>query len=85
MKQQIRLNRAYSFDMNIIEFDVQQTVTTFNSVEKLVPIAMKTEGAYSTGMSIKGALDSKMEPIYETMFGQGKLKTKNIQIEIISH
>ncbi|KAA3650985.1 MAG: hypothetical protein DWP98_03535 [Bacteroidetes bacterium] len=74
------LKPSYSFDMNIIEFDVQQTVTTFNSVEKLVPIAMKTEGAYSTGMSIKGALDSKMEPIYETMFGQGKLKTKNIQI-----
>lgn len=75
------LKPSFDFFMDIIEFDVQQTVNTFNTVEQLVPIAMHTTGKYSTKMSILGDMDSKMEPIYESMFGKGKLNTINIEIK----
>lgn len=75
------LKPTYDFGMNIKEFDLKKTVETFNTVEKLAPIATKSTGAYSTKMTISGALDNKMEPIFETMFGSGKIKTKNIAVD----
>jgi len=74
------LKPTYDFGMDIAGFDMQQTVTTFNTVEKLAPIAKNATGNYSTKMKIAGALDSKMEPIFETMFGNGLINTQNIAI-----
>lgn len=71
---------TYDFGMDIKNFDVKQTVETFNSVEKLAPLAKKSEGKYSTKMTISGALDSKMEPIYESMFGSGNLNTQGVSV-----
>ena len=75
------LKPTYDFGMDIVNFDLKKTVETFNTVEKLAPIAKKSKGLYSTKMTVKGALDDKMEPIYESMFGEGKLNTKSIAVE----
>jgi hypothetical protein len=75
------LRPSYDFAMDIKDFDLKQTVETFNSVEKLAPIAKKSTGKYSTIFSVKGALDKQMEPIYESMNGGGKLLTQNIAID----
>ncbi|MEQ8909490.1 MAG: AsmA-like C-terminal region-containing protein [Vicingaceae bacterium] len=75
------LRPAYDFEMKIKDFDVQQTVQTMNTVEKLAPIAKKSEGQYNTQLSIKGALTKQMDPIYESMFGSGSLQTSNIQVK----
>lgn len=74
------LNPSFDFNMDINNFDVQQTITTFNSIKQMVPIAEKTNGTYSTFFSISGQLNSKMEPDYESLFGKGKLKTKNVEV-----
>lgn len=75
------LKPTYDFDMDIKNFDVQQTVSTFNSVDQLVPIAKSSKGSYSAKMGILGALTTTMDPVYESMFGEGQLQTQNIVVE----
>src|SRR5690554_349327 len=74
------LKPTYDFDMNVKDFDVQKTVNTYNTVEQLVPIAKHTEGNYSAKFQINGALNDKMDPIFESMFGKGVMQTKNISV-----
>lgn len=75
------LKPSYNFEMDIKGFDVEQTVETFNSIENLAPLAKSSKGKYNTFMTISGVLDQQMEPVYESMFGKGKLNTNNISIE----
>jgi small nuclear ribonucleoprotein (snRNP)-like protein/Skp family chaperone for outer membrane proteins len=72
---------SFDFSMNIIDFDVQQTVKNFNTVEQLAPLAKYGKGRYSNLVDIKGKLDQNMEPNFESMSGQGEIKTKSIAIE----
>ncbi len=75
------LKPSYDFTMGIKEFDVKQTVETFNSVKQLAPIAQNCQGLYSTDLKISGAMDNNMDPIYESMNGSGKMKTNNIEVK----
>lgn len=72
---------SYDFAMDIKSFDVTETMVTFNSIEKLAPIAKNTKGKYSAKMKILGTLDKNMEPLYESIFGDGKISTENILVE----
>lgn len=75
------LKPSYDFDMDIKDFDVQQTIKTFNTVDKMVPIAKSSHGTYAVKMQIIGDLNSQMDPIYESMFGEGQLQTQNILVK----
>ena len=75
------LTPSFDFDMNIIDFDLQETVKNFNTVEQLAPVAKYGRGLYSTNMVVKGRLTKNMDPRYETMTGKGSVKTKSIAIE----
>jgi len=75
------LKPTYNFDMDVNGFDVQQTVNTFNSIETLAPLAKSAKGKYSSSLNISGALDQQMEPLYESMFGKGKMSTDDITIQ----
>ena len=75
------LKPTYNFDMDISQFDIQNTVETFNSIAQLAPLAKNSKGNYSSSLKVSGDLDQKMEPIYESMFGNGKLTTDDIVIE----
>lgn len=75
------LTPSFDFDMNIIDFDLQETVKNFNTVEQLAPVAKYGRGLYSTNMVMKGRLTKNMDPRYETMTGKGSVKTKSIAIE----
>tara|TARA_R110002072_G_scaffold43921_9_gene123262 strand:- start:1365 stop:3947 length:2583 start_codon:yes stop_codon:yes gene_type:complete len=72
---------TYDFAMDVKGFDVQKTVKTFNSIEKLAPLAKSSNGKYSSTLTITGALDQNMDPIFESMFGKGKLSTDDITVE----
>lgn len=72
---------TYDFQMAIQQFDVQKTVTTFNTVEKLAPIARSCFGKFSSELSVSGKLNDKMEPILNSLSGTGKLLTHNIAIK----
>ncbi len=69
-----------SFGMKIKNFDVEQVVTTFNTVEKLAPVAKACKGRFNVEMSMNGLLDDKLEPKLETLEGLGDMLTKNLQV-----
>ena len=69
------------FSMEISNFDIQKTAITFNTVDKLAPIAKKCFGKFSTSMKLNGSLDEKMEPVLNTLSGEGKLSTSSVIIE----
>ena len=75
------LRPTFDFGMDIDGFDVKQTSEKFVSIEKLAPIIKHSTGKYSTDLKVNGAMDSGMNPIYESFNGKGSLLTQNIKIE----
>lgn len=75
-----RKSANIAFDMNITGFDIQQTVSAFESVKKMAPIAEKTTGKFSTTLTINTKLNEHMEPNLNTMSGAGKLSTESVVI-----
>jgi len=69
------------FYLDIANFDIQKTVSTFNTVEKMAPLAKSAFGKYSAQMTVTGYLDEKMEPILNTLSGGGKLSTTSVVIQ----
>jgi hypothetical protein len=69
------------FVLDIQKFDVKQTFNTFNTVQKMAPIAENAEGSFSTAMKLVCGLDGKMEPINNTITGGGTLNTHEVKIE----
>ncbi len=74
-------NPAFDFGLKISDFDIQKTVTTFNSVAQMAPVAKSTYGKYSCNMTVKGKLDQKMEPVMQSLAGNGLLNTSQIQVK----
>jgi hypothetical protein len=61
-------------------FDIQQTVKTFNTVQKLAPIAQQATGKFSTTLSFVADLDKAMSPILPSLTGNGNLKTEQVVV-----
>ena len=72
---------TFDFDMNIQQFDVQRTVTTFNTVEDMAPLFKGATGKFSTSLKIKGTLNEKMEPNYDLLYGNGNLQTHDVVVK----
>jgi hypothetical protein len=72
---------SFDFNLDIQKFDINKTVTTFNTVEKMVPLFKKSEGGYSTKFDIKGVFDEKMEVIGESLYGKGILMTHEVGLK----
>jgi AsmA-like C-terminal region len=73
-------NPKVNFNFGANEIDITKTAATFNTVEKLAPIAKFCKGKVSTQFSFVSNLDQKMEPNSETITGSGKLSSKDIFI-----
>ena len=72
---------SVDFMLDIVEWDIPTTFSTFNTMEKMVPIGKSCTGSFSTGMKFVTILDQSMEPIMETMTGGGTFVTDEIIIE----
>ena len=68
------------FDFKMLNFDLKKTFETFNTVEKLAPIAENCNGLFSMNLNLDATLDKQMEPIQESMNGSGGFKSKSIVI-----
>ena len=68
------------FDLNISDFDLTKTYKTFNTIQKLAPIAKYAAGKFSTTIKFAGAMNNKMDIDLKTLNGIGKLQTKNIVV-----
>lgn len=69
------------FNMNISKFDIEKTVETFNSVEKLAPILASAKGAFSMQFAMNGMLDDSMNMDLNTLNGKGRLNTHNVIVD----
>jgi hypothetical protein len=68
------------FNMKIENFDLSKTVKTFNTIEKLAPIAKQSNGKFSTLLAFTSNLKQDMSPELTTLNGEGKLQTKQLVI-----
>lgn len=61
--------------------DIPTAFKTFNTVEKMAPIAEKAKGSFSTTLTFNSLLDSEMMPLYNSLNGLGDLNTTGLVIE----
>ena len=69
-----------AFDISLTDFDIQKTITTFNILQKMAPIAKQANGKVSTTFTVTGKLDQSMSPILNTLSGGGKLNSKSVVV-----
>ena len=62
---------TFSYDMVINGLAIKDAYSTFNTVQKLAPIAKTMSGKFNTDFKIYGELDQEMMPIYNTLNGGG--------------
>ena len=75
-EQKAKLN--YSVDaQNII---VKEAYEASGTIRKLAPIAEKTEGKASINMNIRGAMKNGTEVDYNSLNGDGRLRSKSLKI-----
>lgn len=73
----------FDLDFKIVGMDIPSTATTFNTVDKLAPVAKLCTGDFSSEFSMKAALDGNMNPIMSSIVGGGKLRTADVVMENI--
>ncbi len=61
----------YDFDFSVKQLSIASAFKSFTSVQRLVPVAEKMQGKFSTDFKINGSLTSDMMPVYEDMQGSG--------------
>ncbi len=73
----------FDFGFKIAAMDIPSSAETFNTVDKLAPIAKLCTGDFSSEFSMKSALDGNMNPIMSSITGGGNLRTANVVVENI--
>lgn len=69
------------FNLDVVNFDIQNTFSTFNSIQKLAPIGKFAKGTFSAHIDdFKTAFNNKMEPDLNTATCTGKLKTNKVSV-----
>lgn len=69
-----------NFDMDIQNFDIQQSFKTFKTVAQMVPVSQYTNGKFSTSLKYTSDLGADMMPIIETVNGSGTLSTASVVV-----
>jgi hypothetical protein len=70
-----------SFDYDIKNLDIPTAYNFFNTIEKYAPIAKYCEGKFSTTLSMTTKINGNYEPIYETITGNGVVKTNKVTLK----
>ena len=74
------INPSADFEISIDDMGIGDAYRTFNTVQKMAPIAKNTKGEFSTDMTFRTTLTDSMTPVYESINGSGVLKTTNLEI-----
>jgi len=70
-----------NFNLDINNFNIPKTATTFSSFEKIIPIAKRTTGNFSSKFKVYAALDQNMKLIYNSVESSGTFNTSGITVE----
>jgi hypothetical protein len=69
----------FHFDMQHI--DIPSAFETFNTVQKLAPVAKNARGNVSVQLDFTSFLAGNMQPIMNSVVGRGALQSNNIQLD----
>lgn len=70
-----------NFNFKVENFDIQKTFETFNTVQKLAPVAKYAKGLFTATLeNFNVALNEKMEPDLNSVDAHGVIKTNNVLI-----
>lgn len=69
------------FDFKLKNMEISETAEKVEMVRTYAPIAMYTKGHFSTQMTFKSHLDNEFNPIYNTVYSKGILRTDKVHIE----
>jgi len=64
----------FDYKLSVQNLSVSESYATFNTIQKMAPIAKNITGNYSTDFKIKGNLMSDMMPDYTSLAGGGLIK-----------
>lgn len=75
------VNPDVNLNFIVDNFDFATTFKTFNTVQKMAPIAQYAGGLFTVSLeNFKGKLNPNMEPDLNSISANGVLKTKNVRI-----
>jgi hypothetical protein len=74
---------SVAMDFDIKDLDIQKSFVTFNTIKRIAPIAEKTKGTFSANFKMISKLDTKMNPVYETMFAEGVLTVPHAEVNSV--
>ncbi len=75
------LNPKIGYNMNVKNLDLPATFETFNTVQRLAPIAKKAQGDFTMDFDFSTGLDYYLNPVYKSMNGKGRFQSKNIALK----
>lgn len=61
----------FDYDMDLKNMAIKDAFKTFNTVQKLAPMAENMEGKFSTQLKLNGLLGPDMMPVYKVLNGNG--------------
>lgn len=75
--------KATYTDMNfgIQGMDIQKAFKTFNTIQKLAPLAEKSSGKFNAQLKMNTKLQSDMSPVYESLQGDGNVELLQTKIK----
>ncbi|MBC3539483.1 AsmA-like C-terminal region-containing protein [Rufibacter sediminis] len=68
------IHPTFSFGLDIKNLDFQQSFNSFNTIQKLAPIAKLLKGEFSTKFNFSGELGSDMMPVLSSLSGKGMIE-----------
>jgi uncharacterized protein involved in outer membrane biogenesis len=69
-----------SFDLSLSNFDIARSVSYFNTIKALAPIAKYARGIVSARLKFSSRLDGKMRPVLSSLSSYGKLDIPSVTI-----
>lgn len=71
---------AFDYALSLQHFDIQQTYKAFTTVQKMAPIAERCNGSFSSDLKVTGLLDPHMQPVMNSLTGNGMLSSQNVVV-----
>lgn len=71
---------AIDLGYNLKEIDIQEIASHFLTIGKLAPVAKYAKGKFSSTLNLKGDLTKALEPVYNTLAGDGDFFTNTVTV-----
>ncbi len=71
---------SIDFNMNVSQFDITSTLSSFSMMESMFPEPQNYVGKVSAKLTLNSLLDQQMSPVLNSIESKGTLNTHNIEI-----